>query len=313
MSALTITHTRAEGTVLEGTAAGDGAAGILTACGWRWSRDRGTWYVPRSRDQHARHDLIEATRSQLQRAGHDVEVHVDEQPRDFADIEVDLLARRRARAAALKRRAVTAKARADAAAGAEEAAVRALPPAGEPIKIGHHSENRHRRSMDRAHRATGKRIAADDRARELERQAQAATQSVAARYAPRPVAARIDRLDAELRQKLRALARLEAGEPGTVDARTRSLLQEQIALLEQELEHWTATRAAQIADGLAVDYGPHNVRPGDQVQISGHWYRAVRANRATVTVDMAGGRRTATAPWRNVTDHNPANQQQEDA
>jgi len=51
MSALTITHTHADGTLIDGTTKGDGTAGILKARGWRWWRDRGTWYVPRSRDR----------------------------------------------------------------------------------------------------------------------------------------------------------------------------------------------------------------------------------------------------------------------
>ena len=47
---LTITHTAAEGTLIEGTSRADGTNHILKACGWRWSRNLGAWYVPASRD-----------------------------------------------------------------------------------------------------------------------------------------------------------------------------------------------------------------------------------------------------------------------
>ena len=46
-----ITHTPAGGTILEGTTKGDGTNHILKTCGpWRWSRNLGAWYIPRSRD-----------------------------------------------------------------------------------------------------------------------------------------------------------------------------------------------------------------------------------------------------------------------
>lgn len=45
---LTITHTRADGTMIDGTSRGDGTAPILKANGW--SRGLGTWCVPASRD-----------------------------------------------------------------------------------------------------------------------------------------------------------------------------------------------------------------------------------------------------------------------
>ena len=46
MSALTIPHTSAEGTLIDGTARGDDSAPVLKANGWRWGRSLGCWFHP---------------------------------------------------------------------------------------------------------------------------------------------------------------------------------------------------------------------------------------------------------------------------
>mgnify|MGYP001793418424 CR=1 FL=1 len=70
-----ITHSREAGTLIEGTAKGDGSNIILKASGWCWSRNLGTWYVPNSRDRGARGHIINGTAEQLRAAG-------------FGDIEI---------------------------------------------------------------------------------------------------------------------------------------------------------------------------------------------------------------------------------
>ena len=65
-----ITHNRAEGSLVAGTTRGDGTAQILTPLGWRWSRTITSWYLPRSRDRRAARATLEATRQQLEVAGH---------------------------------------------------------------------------------------------------------------------------------------------------------------------------------------------------------------------------------------------------
>jgi len=61
MSELTIEHTDAEGTVLYGTARGDGSAEILKVHRWRWGRSIAAWYIPRSRDQAPMRARIKGT------------------------------------------------------------------------------------------------------------------------------------------------------------------------------------------------------------------------------------------------------------
>ena len=43
MSELAITHTRADGTLIDGTSKGDGSNTVLKANGWRFSRVLGGW------------------------------------------------------------------------------------------------------------------------------------------------------------------------------------------------------------------------------------------------------------------------------
>jgi hypothetical protein len=51
-------------------------------------------------------------------------------------------------------------------------------PLGQPILVGHHSEKRHRRAIDRAHVAVGRGIAAEKKAEELERRADNPTNAI---------------------------------------------------------------------------------------------------------------------------------------
>ena len=79
-----ITHTREAGTLIEGTAKGDGSNAVLKAAGWRWSRNLGTWYVPHTRDRAARRHLIMSTSEQLREAGIAVEVEINDTARPTA-------------------------------------------------------------------------------------------------------------------------------------------------------------------------------------------------------------------------------------
>ena len=85
MSALTITHTHAEGTLIDGTSRGDGSAEVLKAQRWRWSRNLGSWYIPQSRDRRAKLPQINATATALRAAGFTVELDIDDHSNDLDD------------------------------------------------------------------------------------------------------------------------------------------------------------------------------------------------------------------------------------
>lgn len=103
---LTITHTQPEGTLIEGTSRGDGTAEILKACGWRWPRNLGSWYVPQSRDKVAKPWITNNTHTRLQQAaGHDVTVTIDDTYRTTTEVEADKIARQAAHVDALEAKA----------------------------------------------------------------------------------------------------------------------------------------------------------------------------------------------------------------
>ncbi|WP_280428293.1 DUF3560 domain-containing protein [Nocardia brasiliensis] len=199
MSELTIKHDREDGTLIYGTARGDGTAEILKANRWRWSRNLGMWFVPSSRDRAAKTWIIRATETALRAADFAVTVEIDDTYRPTALVEADRAERQADRVEALHEKAERRHGHAAAALAADIRATEALPPGGEPIKIGHHSEGPHRRALDKAWAATGKRIAAEDAAREADRRASASEHTTEFRNNPRVTLRRIKALEAELR------------------------------------------------------------------------------------------------------------------
>ncbi|GAC69565.1 DUF3560 domain-containing protein [Gordonia soli] len=323
MSDITITHTAADGTLVEGTSKGDGTNTILKAHGFRWFRTLGVWGIAGSRDRQPNEPKIERARSALTEAGHTVTVDIDRTHRDTATVEADKADRQQARADALENKADRHRARADAAWDAEQRAAAALPPGGEPIHVGHHSEGRHRRAIDNAHRKFRHAMDADTQATTTAQRADTAARGTERRYNPRTVANRIEKLEAEQRADQRAL-----------DGHTRTLFitsdgqravditpaatgerREQItAAMAQrgdELTHWHAVRAEQIATGQTGDYRRETISAGDQVRDSfGHWLPVLRANPKTVTVERPapfGGRMIrGTIPYQDLTGHQSA-------
>ncbi len=309
---LTITHTREAGTLIDGTERGDGTNVILKANGWRFSRSLAGWFIPQSRDRAVKAWKINATAAALREAGHTVEVHVDDTARPAAVVEADKIARQADRTAALAAKADRKTAAADAAYARHEAAVERLPEGGEPIKIGHHSEKRHRRDTERAWSTLGTAVHAQRDAEDAQEAAATAAATTGARYNPVTVGNRIDRLAAQIRKYERELVApvydLDTGyRPATEheQARRRRRLEPAIAETRDNLAHWQDVRAQQIADGTVTAYGPHNVAKGDEVKI-GHWWRRVaRVNAKSVSVETDYSW-TDRAPWHEVTDHRAA-------
>jgi hypothetical protein len=310
---LTITHTREDGTLIDGTERGDGTNVVLKANGWRFSRQLGGWYVPQSRDRAAKAWKINATADALREAGYPVEVTIDDTARPAAVVEADKIARQADRVEALAAKADRKGAAADAAYARHEAAVDRLPPGGEPIKVGHHSEGRHRRDLGRAWSSMGTAVEASREAEAAQAAAATAAVTTGARYNPVTVGNRIDKLRADIRKMERQLTGpvydYEAGEyrhaTEAEQARRRARLDPQIAEARDSLNFWEQVRAQQIADGVASDYGRHNVAKGDQVKIRGRWLTVARVNAKTVSVQTEHGW-TDRAPWHEVSDHRPA-------
>lgn len=304
---LIITHTSAEGTLIDGTERGDGTAAILKSNGWRWGRSISAWFVPYSRDRAPKRWVIERTTAALVAEGFDVEVAVDAAPRSEGDAERDRQARSEERAAKLTARAATHE---QAATNAWEGvqAITDRIPLGQPILLGHHSQAKAERDQERIHCGMGKAISEGERAAELARQASQAAAATEARNNPITVGNRVELLAADLRKHQRSLV-LHRASGGGVEQGAGLRLTEAIAHLSNELEFWQGVRSQQLAEGEAGDYSPATVKAGDQVMISGIWRTVVRANPKTVTVETEYSW-TDRCPWHKVTDHRGAQEKQ---
>lgn len=315
MSAITVTHTAEAGTLIDGTSKGDGTNVILKAHGWRWFPSLGTWGIRNSRDRAPKRHIITATADALRAAGFDVEIDIDPTARPTALVEADRVARQAARVDALAAKAERRSTQAEQAWVAEERAVDALPPGGEPIKIGHHSEGRHRRAIDKAHNATRKAIDATDAAKTAQQRADAAAVTTRARYSPETVANRIDTLEAEQRAEQRRLdghertlfihdgvRHTEKTTPATGPQREQIIAR--MAERADQITYWQQIRAEQIADGTTTDYGPDTIAVGDRIAWRGTWYPVKRVHKKTVTIpSIVGGSWTDTMPYTKITGH----------
>lgn len=315
---IAITHTPEAGTILEGSTKGDGTNHIFNSGGrhWRWSRNLGAWYIPRSRDTAAHIALITQTAEQLRAVGHDVVVAIKGGHRSTIDVESDRAERQQDRAQAL-----TAKAeRRTAAAHTAHDHARQLAdqvPFGQPILVGHHSEGRMRRHAQRIHAAMDATVKAATLAEQTQRRAAVAATGTAAKYHPVTVANRIGTLTAErnritrhLDGHTRTVAVMNDGtrHVETTPAATgtyRGQLTERLAVITDQQTYWQRIREQQITDGEVTGHGPATINKGDAVQIRGRWYEVVRVNKKTVTVPAASARgpkppRTTRSPATDV-------------
>lgn len=299
---LRIEHTETEGTLLHGTSRGDGAGQVVKALGWRWGRSIDAWYLPRSRDAAPRRPLIELTAARLREAGHQVRVQVDTTLADRAGREERIAQRAQDRIDRLEARADRQEARA----GQEYAAYRQIAehiPLGQPVLLGHHSQARAERDIDRMGARMDGAVQHQERADQARSAATSARDHQRHRHDPVTVANRVERLAADVRRLERTLAGLDAHDVPAEDAH-RQRVEDQLAIDRADLEHWRGVRAYQVARGQATDYGRDSVAPGDLVKIRGHWHTVARANHKTVAVDT-GHSWTDKAPWHEVQDHRP--------
>lgn len=307
---LTITHTHEAGTIIEGTARGDGTAEILKSHRWRWGRSINAWYVPNSRDRLPQDHIITRTAAALEAAGYQLApLNIDRTTRSTAHVEADKIARQTARVTALDAKADRKAASSDAAWDKHMRDVARLPEGGEPIKVGHHSETRHRNAIDKAHNSMRRSIDAHHDAEEAARRAEAATHTTAARYNPVTVANRIEKIAADIRRIERhTTADVYDSEHGyrtaTDDERAARAARyaPRLTELRDQLAYWEQTRTNQVANGHATNYGPDTIRKGDAVKIRGHWRKVARVNAKTVSVET-GYSWTDRAPYAHIQDH----------
>src|ERR1022692_5155852 len=146
-----ILHTHTDGTLIEGSAKGDGVWELLKGLrdNWRWFPSISAIGLGQSRDKNAQTWKIDRAAEALRAAGHEVTVTIDEsERRTFAEAETERNDRAEDRADRMSEYAGNAAARSDALYQRAHQLADAIP-FGQPILSDHYSAGRDRRYRDR--------------------------------------------------------------------------------------------------------------------------------------------------------------------
>ncbi|WP_411143128.1 DUF3560 domain-containing protein [Streptomyces sp. x-80] len=284
-----ITHTRREGTLIEGTSRGDGSAEILKLREYgrtqrqpfRWSRNLDCWYLPHSRDHATYTPSLELLAQRLRDADFDVTLTIDNADRrSFSEAEQDREEKAEGRAERFGGYADTA-ARNSEAAWKKSHEISERFAFGQPILIGHHSEGRARRDHARMDNAMRKSIGERDRAEHWTGRAQAAANYEQFKKDPGRTLRRLDKLRADLR----AVEKWQRGE--SAKGYSRNPDDPELTIrheeLTEEIEHWQQIIKDAEAKGFKV-WSKADFTRGDFVLYRGTWYEVLRVNPKSVTI-----------------------------
>ncbi|WP_242890772.1 DUF3560 domain-containing protein [Actinomadura litoris] len=322
MADIEITHNLTEGTLVHGTARGDGTGAILGGrggCGFRFSRSLGSWYLPHSRDKVSKTWEIQEAERRLTEAGHTVVVKVDDASpgREFGEAEAERNEWAEERAERYGARGLRAS-QAGSSRWRRNRERMSHIPLGQPILVGHHSERRHRNFLDKMHRSDGIAVRDMKRGEYWAARAGAAEKYKQHRENLPTTLRRIERLEAELRridrhlESMRAkdLAEAEASRAVVRGAALRGWFRKLVrrppvpvpagpgvirmtTTREQtagELAYWQEHVEKLKAQGAKV-WGPGDFGKGDFALHRGRWFEVIRVNPKTLTV-----------PWQHLGD-----------
>ncbi|MEU1853925.1 DUF3560 domain-containing protein [Streptomyces sp. NPDC019990] len=276
---LTITHTRADGTLLDGSRKGDGAFELVKPFGFKPFRSLGVLGIRHSRDREAQKWRIDCAAAALREAGWEVTVEIDEtERRSFAEAEAERLERAEDRTERFSNRAGRAAAASEARHKAAHRALDGIEP-GQPILRGHHSERGHRRAIERSDSHMRKSIEEHGKAEHYTHRAQAAGKYEERRYDPNRTRRRLEKLRAELRQQERYRDEETAAgrDPGRYERRIEDL--------NEEITAWEAVVEKARQDGVKL-WEADDFAPGDFAMYSdsGSWYQVKRVNPKTLSI-----------------------------
>jgi hypothetical protein len=185
-------------------------------------------------------------------------------------------------------------------------AVADMIPLGQPILVGHHSEGRHRRDLDRIHNGMGKSIAERDKAEHWERRAEIAEKKAEGAHSAAFCDRRVKDAETEIRDLERRLERLPAQRERHPDPKNdwdgyETRLRLALADATQKRGYWADAREA--AGG--VPHSKDTIRKGDSVLTRfGRWRKVVRVNPTTVSIETDYSW-TDRLPYAEIRGHRP--------
>lgn len=222
----------------------------------------------------------------------------------FAEQQARIVEKAEARAERMETHAENAERRSNAA--FERADLREEKsgiPFGQPILVGHHSEGKHRRAIERADNAMRKSIEESDKAKYFTGRAENAryTASQAQMQDKRYLQNRIDENTAQIRdcdRRMNGQGWIGDGQPSEeYKARLATLKAE----YQEKLDYFQAAMDA--LGGVA--YSAANVKPGDMIKIRGQWEIVVKANPKTVASSCGVLPWPLKHVWAEVQEHKP--------
>ncbi|MFF3654928.1 DUF3560 domain-containing protein [Streptomyces olivochromogenes] len=317
---ITINHTRAEGTLINGSEPGDGILELLNPWGFRYARSVGFIYLRGSRDRAADMRRIRGAQSALEGDGHTVTLSIDETVRrTFQEAEGERYQRADERAVRLDARADRLQESSDTK--WTEGRRIAASYQGEPVKADHHSASKHLRELGRARKLFGQSVEEQREADRCRGLADAAATFEEGRKHVGTTLRRLERLRADkarLERQMEAIVQAAVQEADTEQA--VETLVEDLARLDadhldlcEQIAEWAGHIEQAEADGAKV-WRPDDFTPGDYVGLGGRWYLVLRVNQKTLTVpksvdwrarvynrDNQLGKKTSTLPYDKVT------------
>jgi Domain of unknown function (DUF3560) len=284
---ITITHTHADGTLLEGSRKGDGVYKVLKGLrdNWRYFPSIGAIGIGQSRDRNANTYKINRAAEALRAAGHEVTTEIDESDRrTFAEAEAERNERAEDRAERMAGYAANAAARSQAGYDKSRQILDGIP-MGQPILVGHHSERRHRRDLARADAGMRTSVEEGRKAEHYEHRAANAETYQASRESVPVTMRRIAKLEAEQRKLQRRVdgtdPYMNYGKPATGNYRER--LTARLADIADELAYWRGVVAKAAENGVKV-WSRADFTKGDFVRFHGSWYEVTRVNGKSLTI-----------------------------
>lgn len=197
----------------------------------------------------------------------------------FAEQMQSVIDRKMARAEKFEGYSENAAVRSEVAHKKANSIMSMIPP-GQPILVGHHSERRHRRDLERIDSGMRKSIEESKKSEHYSHKANFLNYQVGRMTESRQYVAN------RLKETQRALNSLQRWAEKYTDVANQSNLRTRIAQAKEKLEFWQGRMKeleAKAIESTGTVASPETIKVGDEIYYSG-WLPVIRINRKTVTV-----------------------------
>jgi hypothetical protein len=278
-----VEHT-GDGTLVHGTDKDDlEIRAALREARFKFSRNLDAWFLPRPWSYAVRSQRVRQFVTVVEALGREVDVEERRaRERSSAEIETDRVARAEARAERMADRS-TASSAAAAASFAEAQAVQEMIPPGQPILVGHHSERRHRKDLEKIDRKLDAGVEASRAAETYERRADSAAYEARKNENPALIKRRLERLEADRRRIDRRIDGSYDPWAKPAEPAERERLGQEAADLDEQIAFQRGLLASAETERGRL-WRREDFRIGDEVLYHGTWYPVKRVNPKSLSI-----------------------------